>query len=154
MNKIKTTKTTKKPKRKKTARCMALKEYIPNYRDFQREVARLEEMLGPNASPDATLDLPEGISREWAVDAWPIVKANAELYYRPSKPGTGFSSGVYADRAMWALLVVSESPFNEKLRRLAVSQSLDVAIMKDKAREKRIRAEKRAAKAAAATSAN
>lgn len=143
--------TTKKRKRKKSRPKLTLKEFIPNYREFQKEAARLEAMLGPDASPDAILDLPEGMNRQWAQDAWPIVKANAELNFRPSKPGTELPFGVYADRAMWALLVVYESPFNDKLRSLAISQIIKVALMEEKVFNRRIRAEKKAAKAAAAT---
>lgn len=130
---------------------MSLKKFIPNYRDFQKEVARLEEMLGPDADPEATLDLPPGITREWAIDAWPVVKANAEIQFKPLKPGTEFPSGIYADRAWLATLQIVESPFNPRLRSLAISQMLDVSVMKEKARDRRIRAEKRAEKAAAAT---
>jgi hypothetical protein len=152
MTETKIPKTTKKPTRKKTKLRMPLKEYIPNYRDFQRELARLEEMLGPEADPEAILDFPPGITREWAQDAWPIVKANAQQLFGQSKPGTEFPSGVYADRAMWALLVVSESPFNDRLRTMAISQMLDVAVMKERAFDRRLRAERKAAKAAAANS--
>lgn len=143
MTKTKTTKTAKKLKPKTKPR-MSLKEFIPNYRDFQKEVARLEEMLGPNADPEATLDLPDGISREWAEEAWPVVKANAEMQFRPLKPGTEFPSGIYADRAWLATLQITESPFNDKLRTRAISQMLDVGIMRDKAAKRRARAARRA----------
>lgn len=144
MTTTKTTENTKKPKRKKAKTRMSLKEYIPNYREFQKEVARLEEMLGHEADPEATLDLPPGITREWAVNAWPVVKANAEIEFRPLKPGTEFPSGIYADRAELAMLQIRHSPFNDRLRTLAIRQMLGTMEMREKARAKLARAARRA----------
>ena len=144
MTTIKTTKNTKKPKRKKTKNRMSLKEYIPNYRDFQREVARLEEMLGPDADPEATLDLPAGITREWAVDAWRVIKANADMDFRPPKPSAEFPSGIYADRAELAMLRIRRCPLSPRLRILAIRQMLGTMEMREKARAKHARAARRA----------
>ncbi|SDA12723.1 hypothetical protein SAMN02799622_00790 [Methylobacterium sp. UNC378MF] len=143
MTTTKTTKTNKKPKLKTKPR-MALNQFIPNHRDFQKEVARLEEMLGTNADPEATLDLPAGMSREWAEEAWPVVKANAERQFRPLKPGTEFPSGIYADRAWLATLLIMESPFNPRLRTLAIRQVLGVDEMREKATKRLARAARRA----------
>jgi hypothetical protein len=143
MTKTETTKTNKKPKLKTKPR-MALKEFIPNYRDFQKEVARLEEMLGPSADPEASLELPAGISREWAEEAWQVVKVNAEMQFRPLKPGTEFPSGIYADRAWLATLQIMESPFNSRLKTLAIRQILSAGEMREKAAKKRARAARRA----------
>lgn len=144
------TNTKKKPKRTKAKSRVSLKEFIPNYRDFQREVARLEEMLGPEADLDVASNLPVGMTREWAVDAWEVVKANADLEFRPLKSGTEFPSGVYADRAKLAMLRIRHSPFDERLRTLAIRQMLDAGDMKYKADQRRLRAAKRVAKAEAA----
>ncbi|MCJ2067864.1 hypothetical protein MKK75_03405 [Methylobacterium sp. J-030] len=141
--------TNKKPKRARAKSRISLKEFIPNYRDFQREVARLEEMLGPQSNLDVAANLPAGMTREWAVDAREIVKANADLDFRPLKPGTEFPSGVYADRAKLAMLRIRHSPFNDRLKMLAIRQMLDGDEMKYKATQRRLRADKRAAKAEA-----
>ncbi|GAN50950.1 hypothetical protein ACXR8U_21865 [Methylobacterium radiotolerans] len=141
--------TNKKPKRAKAKSRISLKEFIPNYRDFQKEAARLEEMLGPQSNLDVASNLPAGMTREWAVDAWEVVKANADLDFRPLKPGTEFPSGVYADRAKLAMLRIRHSPFDHRLQMLAIRQMLDADEMKYKAAQKRLKAEKRAAKAEA-----
>lgn len=148
MTKTETT-NNKKPKRTKAKSRISLKEFIPNYRDFQKEVARLEEMLGPQANLDIASNLPAGITREWAIDAWEVVKANADLDFRPLESGTEFPSGIYADRAKLAMLRIRHSPFNDKLKTLAIRQMLDADEMKYKAAQRRLRAEKRAAKAEA-----
>lgn len=137
-------KASKRPKGVKTKPRLSLKEFIPNYRDFQKEVARLEEMLGSEAAPDATLDLPPGMSREWAQEAWQVVKAGAERQFRSLKSGAEFPSGIYADRAWLAALQIMERPFNDKLRSRAISQVLDVHLMKEKAAKRRARAARRA----------
>ena len=143
------TKNKKKLKRTKAKTRISLKEFIPNYRDFQKEVARLEEMLGPQANLDVASNLPAGMTREWAVDAWEVVKANADLEFKPLKSGSEFPSGIYADRAKLAMLRIRHSPFNDRLRTLAIRQMLDAGDMKYKAEQRRLRAAKRAAKAEA-----
>lgn len=149
MTTTKTTKNTNKPNRKKAKTRVSLKKFIPNYRDFQREVARLEEMLGPEAGLDVASNLPAGMTREWAIDAWAVVKANADLDFKPLKSGSEFPSGIYADRAKLAMLRIRHSPFNDRLKTLAIRQMLEAYDMEYKAEQRRLRAAKRAAKAEA-----